>query len=73
MIVDEIRKLREADPFRPYKLVLTDGEELIVERRAGIGVAPEGRFLVYPLEPAGYRIVRPTDVKAVEAVAETPV
>ena len=65
MIVDEIRKWKEAEPFQKYKLVLTNGEELVVHRRGGLGIAPEGRFLVYPLEPAGHRIVRPADIATV--------
>ena len=71
MIVDEIRRLREAIPFRPYKLVMADGEELVIERRSGIGIGPEGRYLVYPLAAGGYQLVNPADVKAAVVATET--
>jgi hypothetical protein len=66
MVLDEIRKWKEAEPFRKFKLVLSSGEELVVQRRGELGIAPEGRFLVYPLEPAGYRVVRPADITTVD-------
>lgn len=68
MVVEDIRTLKEAEPFRPSKLVLANGEELLLERRSGIAIAPEGRFVLYPREPAGYRVLLPSDVKSVEAV-----
>ena len=71
MVADEIRKFREADPFRPYKLVLATGEELIVGHRGGIGIAPQERYFVYALEPDGYRVLRPADVKAVASTEGT--
>ena len=71
MIVDDIRGFREAIPFRPYKLVLASGEELPVPNRGGIAIAPEGRYLVYALEPDGPRILRPRDVRLVEAMVGT--
>ncbi len=66
--VDSIRSLKEADPFRPYKITLNNGEELVVRRRSGIGISPEGRYLVYPTDDGGYRIVRPQEIRSAEAV-----
>jgi hypothetical protein len=66
MIVDEIRSWKEAEPFRRFKLVLANGEELVVRWRGGLGIAPENRFLIYALEPAGYRLVSPADVASVK-------
>ena len=71
MVADDIRKFRDAEPFRPYKLVLANGEELVVGHRAGVGIAPQERYFVYALNPDGYRILRPADVKAVAAVEGT--
>ena len=68
MHVDTIRSLKEADPFRPFKITLATGEELIVDRRSGIAIAPEGRYLVYPTDDGGYKIVRPADIRSAEAV-----
>jgi hypothetical protein len=71
MSVDDIRKLKEAIPFRPFKLVLTNGDELVVGRRSALGIGPEGRFLFYPLDPAGCRFVNPVDVTAAAALTDT--
>ena len=71
MILDEIRRLRDADPFQPYRLVLADGEQLLIDRRSGIGIGPEGRYLVYPLPAGGYKLVDPAHVKAAVAATET--
>ena len=71
MVADDIRRFREAEPFQPYKLVLANGEELVVQRRGGIAIAPEGRYFVYPLDPGGARILRPAEVTHVEPVGGT--
>jgi hypothetical protein len=71
MVADEIRKFREAEPFRPYKLVLASGEELVIDHRAGIGIAPQEKYFVYALEPDGYRVLRPSEVTSVKPVEGT--
>jgi hypothetical protein len=71
MLADDIRRFRDADPFRPYKLVLISGEELAVNHRAAVGIAPQEKYFVYALEPDGYRILRPREVKGVTAIEGT--
>jgi hypothetical protein len=71
MSVDEIRKLKEAIPFRPFKLVLANGDELLVGRRGAIAIAPEDKFLIYPLDPGGYRLVAPSDIRSADQLSDT--
>ena len=67
MIVDEIRTWKEAEPFRKFKLVLANGEELIVHRRGALAIDPDGGFIVYPVDPGGFRVVRSKDVSSIRA------
>ena len=71
MILDDIRRLKEAVPFQAFKIVLTNGDELRIDRRAAIGIGPDGRFLMYALEPAGCRFVNPAEVTTAELLKDT--
>jgi hypothetical protein len=71
MIVDEIRKWKEAEPFRQFKLVLSNGEELLVHRRGALAIDPDAAFVVYPIEPGGFRVVRSKDITSVRAAEGT--
>jgi hypothetical protein len=71
MDVDSIRKLKEAEPFLPFQLTLDSGEQLVVNHRAGLAIAPEDRYLLVVLEPAGYRIIRPTAVKSATTMSSS--
>ena len=68
MHVDTIRDLKEAIPFRPFKITLTSGEELLVIRRSRVGIAPEKRYLIYATDDGGYKIVRPADIRSAEVL-----
>ena len=65
MIVDEIRSWKEAEPFRKFKLILSTGEELLVYRRGALSIDPQGVFVVYPITPGGFRIVRSKEISSV--------
>jgi hypothetical protein len=67
MIVDEIRSWKEAEPFRKFKLVLATGEELLVYRRGLLAIDPQGVFVVYPVTPGGFRVVRSNEIRSVGA------
>jgi hypothetical protein len=58
MTVEEIRKLREAVPFRPFNLVLRDGRKLPVAERYFIGISPTKRFMTHASADGGFEIVR---------------
>jgi hypothetical protein len=43
MSIDDIRKLRNAKPFRPFDLLLEDGGAVRIDRFLAIALAPNGR------------------------------
>ena len=47
MSIEEIRSHRNAKPFRPFELVLQDGNVLHVAGPERIAIAPWGRLCVY--------------------------
>jgi hypothetical protein len=51
MNIEEIRKLRNAKPFRPFELVARDGGVVKIDRSLAIALAPNGRSV------AGYDTV----------------
>lgn len=52
MNIERIRKLRNAKPFRPFELVVADGEVVRIDRRLAIALAPNGRS-VAGYDPVG--------------------
>ncbi len=47
MSLEEIRALRNASPFRPFDLTLTDGRKIHVARPERIAIAPWGRLSIF--------------------------
>ncbi len=58
MKIDEIRKLRLADPFRPFRLILGDGRSLPVERPSFLSISPKGGTVVHSSVEGGFEFVR---------------
>ena len=52
MNIEEIRKLRNAKPFRPFELITRDGGVIKIERSLAIALAPSGRS-VAGFDPQG--------------------
>ncbi len=52
MTVEQVRKVYEAQPFRPFRLHLADGRELQVLSREFLAFSPSGRtiFIYHPDE-----------------------
>jgi hypothetical protein len=44
---EEIVNLRLASPFRPFKLILRDGRELLVDKSYYLAIAPDRRFMLW--------------------------
>ncbi len=63
MNVDDIRKLRLADPFRPFRLVLRDGRVLPVERPSFLSISPKGGTVVHSSERGGFEFVRVAEIQ----------
>jgi hypothetical protein len=48
MVIDQLRRLYEAQPFRPFMMHLADGRQLPVVHREFLAISPSGRtFIVY--------------------------
>jgi hypothetical protein len=50
--IEDIRELRNANPFRPFELITGNGRAIKVERRLSLALAPNGRS-VAGYDPAG--------------------
>jgi hypothetical protein len=46
MTIDQIRRLYEAQPFRPFTLHLADGRQLSVVHREFMASSPSGRTVI---------------------------
>jgi hypothetical protein len=46
MTVDQLRSMREANPFRPFTIHLADGRSLRVPHRDFVSHSPGGRTLI---------------------------
>lgn len=46
MTAKELRSLREASPFRPFTIYLTDGRSFPIPHRDFVSQSPEGRTII---------------------------
>ena len=58
MNVEQLRKLRRADPFKPFRLLLIDGRDLPVERPSFLSISPKGGTVVHSSVQGGFEFVR---------------
>jgi hypothetical protein len=69
MTADQLRALRNANPFRPFKIHLADGRSLPVRHRDFVSQSPGGRtIIVYESEEA-FNLVDLVLVRALEVEA----
>jgi hypothetical protein len=45
MTIEDLRRFRNAEPFRPFRVVLSDGRKLLVRAPEKIGWHPSGNLL----------------------------
>lgn len=68
MSIEDIRKLRNAAPFQPFVIHMSDGRTIPVTAKARVGIAPWGKIGVFEgsrfhlLPPAEIAEVRPGSV-----------
>ena len=43
MIISELRKLYDAEPFRPFAILMADGRNILVRHREFMALSPSGR------------------------------
>lgn len=46
MTADQLRAMREANPFRPFTIHLADGRKLDVPHRDFVSLSPSGRIII---------------------------
>ena len=68
MSVDEVRRLYQANPFRPFVLHLADGREIPVVHRDFIMASPNGRTVIVYQPDSSFNII---DLRLVTALAGT--
>ena len=57
MVIEQLRKLYQAQPFRPFTMHLADGRQLPVVHREFIMVAPSGRTAIVYQPDDSFNIV----------------
>ena len=57
MSIDELRKLREANPFVPFTIHLADGRSYRINHREYISMSPVGRTVIVYGEDGGFDIL----------------
>ena len=68
MDIEKIRALRRATPFRPFKLVLQSGRQLLVDHPFFLGIEPDGSHLIWSSFSGGFQRVNPARVNQVVMV-----
>ena len=66
MDVEEIRRLRRADPFRPFNLVLGNGRTLPVDRANALAISPDGKLLVFQTLDSWFEPLTPGAVASID-------
>ena len=69
MKADEIRKLCEAQPFKPFNLIMVNGKKLPVEKRYYLGMTDDGQALVHSALDGGFDTFGPEHVKAIDFIS----
>lgn len=57
MSIDELRKVREANPFRPFTIRLADGRSYRINHRDYLSLSPVGRTVIVYGEDGGFDIL----------------
>ena len=66
MDMEVIRELRNAWPFKPFNLVLTDGRKLPVDKSYYLSFSPTKKFMMHSSVGGGFEMVRPDVVGDVD-------
>ena len=66
MDAEEIRRLRRADPFKPFNLLMTDGRKLPVDKPYFLGMSEDGLLIVHSSVGGGFEWFGPKRVRGVD-------
>ena len=72
MTVEQVRRLYDAQPFRPFTMRLADGRELAVRHREFVALAPSGRTLLVYQPDDSFNVVDLFMVTDLEVRTDTP-
>jgi hypothetical protein len=67
MTADQLRAVRNANPFRPFKIHLADGRALPVRHRDYVSQSPGGRTVIIYESEEAFNLVDLLLVSAIEA------
>ena len=62
MKIDEIRKMRNRAPFRPFQLHLTNGETIAVEHPERMSIPEDEQELFVAWDKSGWNLLEATQV-----------
>ena len=63
MTVDELRRLRLANPFRPFDLVIDDGRHLAIGKPYHLAISPVGNAIAVATGGENVELLKPEWVK----------
>ena len=72
MTIEQVRRLYDAQPFRPFVMHLADGRELPVHHREFMASAPSGRTVIVYQPDDSFNIVDLLLVTDLEVKADGP-
>lgn len=72
MTIEQVRRLYDAQPFRPFTMHLADGRELAVRHREFLALAPSGRTLFVYQPDDSFNVVDVFLVTDLEVKADSP-
>ena len=70
MTIDEIREFHRAEPFRPFKLCLSDGREYTVDIRMCLALDPTGRTVALVLPEDDFKIIEVQSIKEIKLLPD---
>ena len=66
MIADEIKELKQADPFQPVRIVLGNQQSFVVAHTDYLMVSPDRQTVVFYDEGGHFKILNALQIKLVE-------
>jgi len=68
MIVDEIKELMNAEPFRPVRIVLVDQQNFVVAHTDYLMVSPDRQTVALYDEQGRFKFINAQQIRLVEPV-----
>ncbi len=70
MTIDQVRRLYDSQPFRPFTLHLADGRRIAVQHREFMATAPSGRTMIVYQPDDSFNIIDLLQVTDLEVRAD---